>query len=100
VHTINIKKDDQTKLTVAYSALRVRKDAHNRNRGLSRLEKTFNYEKYRADELWDGLKGYITNTKLSSKQIIKNYNQLWQIEKAFRKYKTDLRIKTYLPPLK
>jgi transposase len=128
-HTINIKKDDQTKLIVAYSTTRAQKDAHNRRRGLSRLEKTLkagrltksninkkgynkylklvgkitveiDYEKYKADALWDGLKGYITNTKLSSKQIVKNYNQLWQIEKAFRISKTDLRIRPIYHRLK
>ena len=33
------------------------------------------------------------NTKLSDKQVINNYNNLWHIEKAFRMSKTDLRIR-------
>ena len=42
---------------------------------------------------WDGLKGYITNTRLSKEEIIDNYNHLWKIEKAFRIAKTDLKIR-------
>src|SRR6185312_17170556 len=45
------------------------------------------------DSSWDGLKGYITNTKLSDKEVIENYKNLWHIEKAFRMSKTDLRIR-------
>ena len=42
---------------------------------------------------WDGLKGYLTNTKLSPDVVIETYGQLWQIERAFRISKTDLRIR-------
>ena len=48
----------------------------------------------KADQKWDGLKGYITNTRLSAKTIVENYRELWQIEKAFRISKTDLRIRS------
>ncbi len=121
-HSIKIKKNEKTTLMVSYSAKRASKDAYNRKRGLNRLEKTLktgkltkaninnkgnnkylkligkltvkiDYDKYEADQLWDGLKGYITNTKLNPKEIIDNYNQLWQIEKAFRISKTDLGIR-------
>ena len=51
------------------------------------------YEKYKKDNEWDELKGYITNSSLSNKQIIENYSHLWHIEKAFRMSKTDLRIR-------
>ena len=51
------------------------------------------YEKFKADDKWDGLKGYVTNTRLSAKNVMQNYNQLWQIEKAFRISKTDLKIR-------
>ena len=110
------------KLIVAHSDKRAAKDSHNRKRGLQRLEKqlkrgrltkaqinnkgynkylklngeitvTIDYEKYSADQRWDGLKGYITNSKLAPTKIIENYNHLWQIEKAFRMSKTDLRIR-------
>ena len=36
---------------------------------------------------------YVTNTHLPRKKVIGNYSQLWQVEKAFRISKTDLRIR-------
>lgn len=109
-------------LIVAYANNRAIKDEHNRKRGLQRLEKQIkkgkftkssinnkgynkylkmkgdmiieiDYEKFNADKCWDGLKGYITNTKLNDKQVMENYKNLWHIEKAFRMSKTDLRIR-------
>lgn len=56
---------------------------------------TIDYGKFEADNAWDGLKGYVTNTHLSRKKVIGNYSQLRQVEKAFRISKTDLRI----PPI-
>ena len=53
-----------------------------------------NYDKYEKDNKWNGLKGYITNSKLSGNQIIENYANLWYIEMAFRMSKTDLRIQS------
>jgi transposase len=117
-----IKMPAGFRLVVCYSEKRAKKDLHNRQRGLRRLEKNLkkgkltkshinnrgynkylrlegdikieiNYEKFEADNKWDGLKGYLTNTKLSAQSIVKNYNQLWQIEKAFRISKTDLKIR-------
>ena len=119
---IRIKKQSNTKLVVAYSDSRAAKDEHNRKRGLHRLEKQIkagkltksninnkgynkylkltgnisieiDYDKFNKDKSWDGLKGYVTNSKLSDKQVIENYKNLWQIEKAFRMSKTDLRIR-------
>lgn len=127
--SIRINKDEQRRLVVSYSEKRAKKDAHNRQRGLKRLEKNLkygnltkaninkkgynkylkligkvtvkiDYDKYWADKVWDGLKGYVTNTKLTPKQIIENYNQLWQIEKAFRISKTDIRIRPIYHRLK
>lgn len=73
---------------------------HINNRGYNKYLKLIgditiiiDYEKYNADSVWDGLKGYITNTKLTKKQVVGNYQQLWHIEKAFRISKTDLRIR-------
>jgi len=115
-------KPDNLKLLVSYSTKRATKDAINRERGLSRLEKqlgkgrltknninnkgynkylklngtleiSIDYEKYKADAKWDGLKGYVTNSILDTKEILENYNQLWQIEKAFRVAKTDLKVR-------
>ena len=73
---------------------------HINNRGYNKYLKlagevyvSIDYEKYEADGVWDGLKGYVTNTRLSKNKVIENYSQLWQVEKAFRISKTDLRIR-------
>ncbi len=120
--TISLHKTEDIRLIVNYSNARAQKDAYNRKRGLNRLEKQVNsgkltksninnkgynkylrltgdiaveidYQKYEKDQVWDGLKGYITNSKLSDNQIIENYKNLWHIEKAFRMSKTDLKIR-------
>lgn len=117
-----IRKENHRRLIVTYSNKRAGKDEHNRIRGLRRLEKRMksgnltkssinnkgynkylrikgkvaieiDYEKFNQDKCWDGLKGYITNATLRPKQIIRHYKNLWQIEKAFRISKTDLKIR-------
>ncbi len=118
----DIKKDENTRIILSFSDKRAKKDSHNRQQGLKRLEKRINsgkltksninnrgynkylklegevsieidYDKYQKDSQWDGLKGYVTNSKLTGEQIIENYGNLWQVEKAFRMSKTDLRIR-------
>jgi transposase len=125
----SFEKNEVQKLIVGYSNLRARKDQYNRDRGLKRLEKKIksgkltksninnrgynkylklegevtidiDYDKFKRDTVWDGLKGYITNTKLTNKEVIENYNNLWHIEKAFRMSKTDLRIRPIYHRLK
>lgn len=127
--TISVKRSGSTRLIVSYSSTRAAKDAYNRKRGLSRLEKQvqsgrltkssinnkgynkylrltgevdveIDYEKYNHDQVWDGLKGYVTNTALSDNDVIENYRNLWHIEKAFRMSKTDLRIRPIYHRLK
>jgi transposase len=117
------------RLIITYSSKRAHNDKENRRKGLTRLEKkvesgklskkhinnrgynkylklsgdikiTIDYEKYDADSVWDGLKGYVTNTKLSSEQVVNNYQQLWLVEKAFRISKTDLRMRPIFHRLK
>ncbi len=117
------------RLIVSFSRKRAHNDKKNREKGLKRLEKKveigkltkkhinnrgynkylrlegetiifIDYNKYEADSAWDGLKGYITNTSLTMENVIENYNQLWQIEKAFRISKTDLRIRPIYHRLK
>lgn len=117
-----VRKENNVRLIVGYADTRARKDAFNRQRGLLRLEKklktgkltkthinnkgynkylklsgeitlSIDYEKFRTDAKWDGLKGYLTNSKLASKKVVENYNQLWQIEKAFRISKNDLKVR-------
>jgi transposase len=49
--------------------------------------------KYLEDAKWDGLKGYITNSKLPKEKVIEKYSELWAIEKTFRISKSDLQIR-------
>jgi len=122
-------KSRNGRLIVSYSQKRARNDRINREKGLKRLVKklrtgkltkdhinnrgynkylklsgevniTIDYEKYEADSVWDGLKGYVTNTHLPRKEVIGQYSQLWQVEKAFRISKTDLRIRPIYHRLK
>lgn len=117
-----IIKKEQLKLIVTYSEDRAKKDRYNREKGLRKLEKQIgrgrltkqqinnrgynkflklegeitvciDKEKLEQDSRWDGLKGYLSNAQLSKDQIIENYQHLWQIEKAFRIAKTDLKIR-------
>lgn len=110
------------KLIITYSGDRAKKDRYNREKGVRKLEKqirrgkltksninnrgynkflklegeisvAIDYDKFKQESRWDGLKGYITNAKLNKNQIIENYQHLWQIEKAFRISKTDLKIR-------
>jgi transposase len=126
---IRINKTGRTRVIVSYATNRAKKDEHNRKRGLQRLEKQvkagkltkssinnkgynkylrlqgdvtieIDYQKFNQDKIWDGLKGYVTNTKLRDKQVIENYKNLWYIEKAFRMSKTDLRIRPIFHRLK
>lgn len=120
--SVVVKKDDGTKLIVSYSDSRQKKDCYNRLRGLKKLRQkvasgklrkehinnrgynkfltltgvidvTIDEKKVKDAAVWDGLKGYATNSSLSPKNVIENYRHLWQIEKAFRISKTDLRVR-------
>jgi len=117
-----INKDESLRLIIHYSENRAHKDAYNRNKGMERLRKllnsgnltkkhinnkgynkylllegevniTINEEKFKDDSKWDGLKGYLTNTRLSKETVMEYYRQLWQIEKTFRIAKTDLKVR-------
>lgn len=110
------------RIVIGYSSKRAKKDYHNRQKGLKRLEEkvrsgklnkalinnrgynkylkiegtarvSIDYNLYQEEAVWDGLKGYVTNTLLEPQEVIQHYSQLWQIEKAFRISKTDLRIR-------
>lgn len=111
-----------TRLIISYSDKRAKKDRYNREKGLKRLEKNLksgrltksninnrgynkylkmegdvsiqiDYNKYEKDGKWDGLKGYLTNSQLTTEELISNYQHLWQIEKAFRIAKSELKIR-------
>lgn len=119
---IEMPHEKNRRLIVAYSDKRAAKDAYNRQRGLAKLRKQVGCGRLTKENLnkrgynkflkltgevlvdideskvaqaarWDGLKGYLTNTKLPPGAVIENYGQLWQVEKAFRISKTDLRIR-------
>jgi transposase len=120
--SLDLTREDGTRLIVTYSTQRAKKDAHNRDRGLAKLKQrmrlgkltkehlnnrgynkflvlegtvavSLDNNKIAADAQWDGLKGYVTNTDLQPEMVVENYRELWQIEKAFRISKTDLRIR-------
>ena len=109
-------------LITSYSDSRAKKDRHNREKGLSKLEKrirtgkhtktdinnrghnkylrlegeinvAIDRGKFEQDAKWDGLKGYLTNANLNKDEVLENYQHLWRIEKAFRVAKTDLKIR-------
>lgn len=117
-----IDKQDSLRLIISHSDKRAKKDLYNRERGIEGLEKkiktgkltkssinnrgynkylkmegeinvTIDREKSELDKKWDGLKGYVTNTNLSAKDIMGNYAHLWKIEQAFRISKHDLKIR-------
>jgi len=127
--SISINKTDNMRLIISYSVSRAWNDENNRKRGVFKLEKALqkgkltkqhinnkgynkylkltgdvlieiDYEKFKTDKKWDGLKGYITNTQLDKQTIIEHYKQLWHIEKTFRISKTDLRIRPIYHQLK
>ena len=105
--------------SVGFSA---KKDAKDREKGIQRLEKRFakgkitkasvnnrgynrlltlegettvtiDRNKIAEDARLDGLKGYVTNSKIKDKEVVENYRNLFFIERAFRMNKTDLAIR-------
>ncbi len=116
------QKTEKQKLILGYSEKRNKKDAYNREKGIKRLEKEYksgvitkdkinkrgynkflkiannvdveiDYSKIAEDSKWDGLKGYITNTKLSGREVYLQYSELWQVERAFRVTKGVLELR-------
>jgi transposase len=116
------KRKDGNRLIVGYSKSRAEKDASNRKRGLSRLEKavskgkltkehlnkkgyntylkmegemkvSIDYAAFKRDGEWEGIKGYVTNTKLTRLDVMAQYHHLYHIENAFRMSKTDLKVR-------
>jgi transposase len=110
------------RLIIGYSQNRAKKDQHNREKGIRRLEKEYksgtitkdkvnkrgynkflkvdknikviiDYDKIKEDECWDGWKGYITNTDLPADRVYQEYSELWQVERAFRITKGTLELR-------
>ena len=50
-------------------------------------------DKCRMDAAWDGITGYLTNSKLRPDEILENYNNYSFIKQAFRMNKADLLIR-------
>lgn len=119
---VEYDKGNGRRLLVGYTEDRARKDAYNREKGIRRLEKaynrgtltkeninkrgynkflkmegdvkiTINYDKLNADAKWDGLKGYLTNTKIPVNEIYAAYHNLWHVERAFRISKSKIEIR-------
>jgi len=119
---IELDKGGDRRLLVGYTEDRAKKDAYNRQKGVKRLEKLYkrgsltkehinkrgynkflkienkigvsiNYDKIDEDMQWDGLKGYLTNTKLPIEQIYTAYHNLWNMERAFRISKSKIEIR-------
>lgn len=112
-----------SRLIVNYSEKRAKKDAHDRDKAIeklkTKLEKqknpkeylsncgnkkylqlkgsaslVLNEEKIKTEEKWDGLLGVVTNDlDLKHSEILTHYNNLWQIENAFRITKHDLKVR-------
>ena len=107
---------------ISMSDDRAKKDARDREKGVKRLEKRFangvitkasvnnrgynrfltlqgettvtiDRDKIADDARLDGLKGYVTNSKVRNKAVVENYRNLSFIERAFRMNKTDLAIR-------
>ena len=113
----------ERRLLVNYTEKRAKKDAHDRQKALVKMQKKINksknpesflsnnsYRKYlkienqqsvkideekiRYAEKWDGLHGVITNVqKMPAKEAFEQYHGLWQIEESFRLTKHDLRVR-------
>ena len=111
------------RLLVNSTEKRARKDAHDRQKALAKLQKKINKsknpesfisnkshrrylmienqqavkideEKIKYAEQWDGLHGIITNIKdISASEAFDQYRGLWQIEESFRLTKHDLRVR-------
>lgn len=107
---------DNKRLIVDYSAGRAKLNAKNRDRAITKLKQKLaekkpvvrkskylltegkseaigiNEDQIKQDQQFDGLKGYFTNKDnvIEHSEIIAQYHQLWQVEKAFRMSKHDL----------
>ena len=100
------------KLVCQYLSKRAAKDRHDREKQIGRAQKallspsgvTSRFRFLKTDgkkyllnekliakaEALEGIKGYVTNTKLDENTVIDRYHDLWRIENAFRLTKSDL----------
>lgn len=111
-------------LLAGYSEKRAAKDRHDREKQIQKAKETLlspqkvvrrykfitskgkkqfklNQKLIEKAEKLEGIKGYITNAiELSDKEIIDKYTELWQVEKAFRMSKSDLKARPIFHTLK
>lgn len=116
------KKHNGDRLIISYTDKRADKDRFNRDKGLKRLQQsyqsgkitkdkinkrgynkfltisndiavTINMDKVVEDARWDGWKGYITNTNLNPEECIAQYHGLWVVERSFRISKGTLEMR-------
>jgi transposase len=114
--------DTDRRLVVSYSAKRARKDANDRKKAIVKLMAKLDrsksakshlsnhgYRKYlkvegaskvsldedkiAGDSRWDGLHGVVTNSDLDPVEVLSRYNELWNVEAAFRVTKHDLKVR-------
>ncbi|MCG9479199.1 MAG: IS1634 family transposase [Actinomycetia bacterium] len=115
-------KDGNRRIVVSYSGKRARKDARDRKRAIAKLtakldrsasakshlsnhgyrkyikvegpsKVTLDKDKIADDSKWDGLHGVVTNSYLDPVNTLKRYNELWNVEAAFRVTKHDLKVR-------
>ena len=118
----DIRCPDGDRLIVGYSDERAKKNAYDREQGVERLRKRYtkgtltksdinrrgynkflsissgvtvsiDEEKIKEDAIWDGLKGYRTNTDLSPEEVYEAYQNLWNVERSFRITKGTLDVR-------
>lgn len=119
---IETNYEGERRLLVGYTDKRARKDKYNRDKGIRRLEKSYrngqftksslnkkgynkflvmqdsvsvsiDYEKIAEEALWDGFKGYITNTKIPTGEVYSAYHNLWHVERSFRISKSKIEMR-------
>ena len=123
VHWIKELEHKGRRLVVSHSEKRANKDEADRQRLIDRLLKkvkdkkipikslipnygtkkyitvektivTLNEQKIKADSLWDGFHGIITNIEdQTARDLLSRYRQLWKIEEAFRVCKHTLKMR-------
>lgn len=113
---------DGDRMIVGYSDERAKKNAYDRAQGIARLRKRYakgkltkadinrrgynkflsissgvtvciDEEKIAEDMVWDGLKGYKTNTDLPAELVYEEYQNLWNVERLFRITKGTLEVR-------
>lgn len=121
---IRLNQETGRTLLVSYSLKRAAKDRHDREKQINKAKEVLakpqsavrrykfiassgkgqfrlNQKLIEKAEKLEGIKGYVTNAaKLTDKEIIDKYTELWQVEKSFRMSKSDLKARPVFHTLK